>query len=286
MSLHVRRALREGVPRVFTRNGLILLVAYFVVSLFQFGLVFAITTTVLPVNSGSMVPPASSAPTDPAPGTSLPLAVSLQAALIATFAGGLLTVPVRVVALRTFASEHRERIPDELIFRRLGWVTLNSFVGSWIVSMLFLALTVASVFLGFRALFSLLDTTMLALAGTWPGRTLLVGLTLVCLLPAVFVGVSLIFVGQQVAIEDKNVGRAVLDGWRLARGNRLRLLALALVPLVVQSVISVPLYSLLPPVPAQVISVGLSGVVTVATLAVMARAYLLVREEVPTRGAL
>lgn len=273
MPLRVRNALANGIPRVFRRNGCILIGIYLLVSLLQGGLVWMVTTTALPLDTVS--PPPASGGQMPTPGTQLPPLISAQAVLITMFTGGFLTVPVTVVAVRTLVSQFTDYIPEEFALHRLGWATINGFLGSWIVSIVVSLLTIVLFGLAGAGLFAVADQAMLRyLISTWPGRALLVGASLVLLLPGAFLGVSLVFVDQEVAVKDKNVIGAIIGSWQLARHNRLRLFVLISLPLVIQMPFSFVIFEFLPPVPAQIVSVVETAIVQIGVLAVMARAYV------------
>ncbi len=272
MSLRVRSALADGISRAFRRNGWILIGTYFLISLLQGGLVLMVSTTTLPLDS--FAAPAAGGQM-PSPGTQLPPLISLQAALIASFTGGFLTFPVLVVASRALVSQFTDHIPEEFVFHRLGRASVNSFLGSWIVSIVVSVLTIGLFTLAGWGLFAAADqSTLLYLISTWPGRALLVGACLVLLIPGAFLGVNLIFVGQEVAVRDKNVIGAIVGSWRLTRRSRLRLLALALVLFIPQMIISVILSELFPPIPAQILVIVESAIVQIVMLAIMARAYV------------
>lgn len=273
MSLSVRSTLADGFPRAFRRNGWILIGVYFLVSLLQGGLVWMVATTALPL--GTVSPPPAPGGQVPSPGTQLPPLISVQAVLIATFTGGFLTVPVTVIAIRTLVSQFTDQIPEEFVFHRLGWATVNSFLGTWLVSIVVGILTIVLFVFASWGLFAVVDQALLGyLIGTWPGRALLVGACLVLLLPSAFLGVNLIFVGQEVAVKDKNVIGAIVGSWRLARHNRLRLFVLALLPFVIQMIFSFGVFEFLPPVPAQIVSVVETAIFQIVVLAIMARAYV------------
>lgn len=281
MTLRVRTALRNGIFRAFTRNGLLLMGVYLVVSLLQGGLVYAVTTTVVPLGPPT-VPSVSGevGAVGPTSGSQLPALVSLQAALLVSFTGGLLTIPIQVIAHRTFVSERTDQIPDEFIFRRLGWATLNSFVGSWLVSLSFLIVAGLCMGVGFWGLFSVAGpATTTFLLSDWLGWILLGVFSLMLLIPSVFLGVSLIFVGQEIAVRDKNAIGALASSWRLTRGNRLRILVLAFLPMIPHIVVSFGLFTVLPPVPAQFLALAETGVVNIVVLAIMARAYVQVEDD-------
>ena len=273
MTLQIRTALEDGTRRAFTRNGIVLMGVLLLVSLFQAGLIYAVTTTVVPL--GTVTTPGVPTATGPTPGSQLPALVSLQAALLAGVAGGVLTVPVQVVIQRVLVSDRTESIPDDFIFSRLGWASLNSFVGSWTVSLLFLFISLVFVGAGFWGLFHMIDSEMSTfLLTNRVGWGLLAIVGLVLFLPSVFLGISLLFAGQEIAVRDKNVLSAFVGSWRLTRGNRLPMLLLVLGPMVPQGAVSYAIFTVLPPLAAQAVSLLEATVVNVVMFAIMARAYV------------
>lgn len=272
MVLRVRSALADGFSRAFRRNGWILIGVYLLITLLQGGLMWMVATTALPLGGPSSPALGGSMPN---PGTQLPPLVSLQAVLIASFTGGFLTVPVLVVANRVLVSQFTDHIPEEFVFHRLGWATINSFLGTWLVSIVVGGVTAASLGLASWGLLTVTDQATLAyLIGTWPGRSLLVGAAIVLLVPGTFLGVSLIFVGQEIAVKDENVVGAIIGSWRLSRRNRLRLFVLALFPFAFQMIVSMVVFRFLPPIPAQLFAAVETSIFQLVVVAIMARAYV------------
>lgn len=271
MSLQLRTAIQQGLRRTVTRNGLLLFAAFLLASAVQSGFVQLVTAAYLPVSPS--VPPATDVAT-PA-GSQVPELIAAPAGLLAALTGGLLTIPIRIVAIRTMVSDETQRIPEEYVFHRLGWATVYTFLSSWVVAFavvltLFAGLVVA--FLG--------AVGVGALAGgvTTPpqsllGRVFLGAILVVLFLPSVFVGVGLLFTGQEIAVRDKGVVGAIIGSWRLVRGVRVRLTLLALVPVAVQLPLSYVTLETLPHHLANVTSLAASTVLSFVILVVMARIY-------------
>lgn len=122
MPVRVRTALKNGISRAFTRNGVVLIGAYLASSLLQRGLYYVVTTIALPFDT-----PADSFIQGQAmtvglsPGSQLSAFVAFLAGLIVMFLGGWLTVPVQVIALRIFVGEITDEIPEKFVYHRLGW---------------------------------------------------------------------------------------------------------------------------------------------------------------------
>ncbi|MFC4550486.1 MULTISPECIES: hypothetical protein [Halorussus] len=274
MTLHIRDTLADGISRVTTRNGAVLLAVYLGAILLQTGFVLAATTTYLPLSSGG-VPVAGVESTGPAPGTQLPTLVSFPAALIATMTGGLLTVPVYVVATRTLVGEYAERIPDGAVVHRLGRAMANRLVGVWVVSLAVLAVSLACLYVGFSALFAVVgEPIRLWLFTTRAGQASLAVLGLGLLSPAAALGASLLFVGQEISVRDKSVGDALVGSWRLTRRNRVRLFVLFAIPVAPSLLLSVAASAFLSPVLAQLVALVGSAVASVFAIGIMAPAYV------------
>lgn len=283
MTIQVRRAFKDGVPRAFKRNGLYLIGVYLLMALFQGGLVYMVATTVLPLGA---ISPGSPGGQGPVPGGQPPTMIMLQAIGITAIVGGILTVPVEVVANRTLVSEFTDRIPEEFVFHRMGWATLNVLIGTWLIQIVVAVLAVgmfAAVRWGIPSVWD--GAMVLLLTGTWLERIPLVVIALMLLIPAAFLQMSLLFFGQEVSIKDKNLFRAMRGSWALARGNRLRLIVLIAGPFVFHLPFSFAVPFLLGAIPAQVI-VGLeSGVYYIITVAIMARAYVQVHAREAGNGS-
>jgi hypothetical protein len=246
MSLNISEALSDGLGRTFARNGLLLMVGFLLL-----GVIDAVTgqtiasaaTQVLREQLEQLPPGAMTGPTTlPGPEqTPLALPVPLPVALGLVVVVAFLAEAVRIVAVRTLVSDETEGIPDEFLTRKLLWATVNGFVGGIIVSIL-----------------------------------TLIGLVFL-IVPGVYIALGLFFVRQEIAVEDKNALDALAGSWELTSGHRLRLLALAVVIVVVGIAVSliagvvefagIPLLTTL-------VSVVFGAVTTVFGVAVAARAYV------------
>jgi hypothetical protein len=230
MALHVRRAVSGGLDRALTRNGALLAAAFFVASVLQGAFVWALATTYVPLGMAGAAAPAGA----PAPGTSPPELVSVAAALLGGLTGGVLTVPIHVVAVRALVDDGRDRIPDQLVFRSIGPTTLRFLAASVLRALAVFVLAFVGTFvviLGAVAVFVALPESLgTTLVGSWYGPALFVLGVLVALLPAAFVLLTFAFVGQEVAVRETTVLQAFVRSWRVVAGNRLRLGAAVVVP--------------------------------------------------------
>ena len=271
MTFRVRSAFADGVPRIFRRSSWILIGAYLLVTVLQDGLIGMISTAVLPLGDSTALISARQMLT---PGTQLPPIVAFLSFAIALFTGTLLTSPVLVVANRTLVSQFTDRIPEEFVLHRLGWATINSFLASLVILVSIGMITVALFGLTGWGLITIADQTLLGqLSGTSLGQALLIGTSFVLLLPGAFLGVSLTFVGQEIAVKDKNVIEALVGSWRLAQYNRLRLFVLVLGMFVAQISFSFA-SEFLQLISIQIISVVGGVFFQIGWLSIMARVYV------------
>lgn len=218
----------------------------------------------VPVSGGRM----------PAPGTQLPPVVAFLSSLIALFTGTFLTAPVLVVADRTLVSQFTDYIPEEFVFHRLGWATVNSFFASLVLLISVSVITAVLFGLAGFGVVTMADQSLLEqLFGTSSGRALLIGIGFVLLLPGAFLGVSLTFIGQEIAVKDKNVIEALVGSWRLARHNRLRLFVLVLFVFIFQMGFSfISGFAVL--IPAQIGAIAGAAIFQIIWLSIMAHAYV------------
>jgi MFS family permease len=285
MTLALRDTLQAGVDRAATRNGLVLIGTFLVLTLLRTGLIWVVSTTYLPLGSGT--PTLSTHSTGTTPGTSPSFLVSIVSVALVSFTGGILTIPVRIVAIRTMVSRHTDRIPDEFVFHNMGWASLHTFIGAWLVSILVYGLALGILLpSGFLLIAMTNHSTEMWLIGHWLGWTGIVLLALVLLLPSVFLHLSLLFVSHEISIRDKNVIEAITASWRSCRGNRLRLLVLVLITFLLSIVASVifsvgvPFVTDFNTILVQSIYISILTVINIVILSIMARAYVSVNDGV------
>lgn len=129
MSLQIVAALRDGLDRLISRTGGILVLAYLLVSVvYQVSLdalTAAATAGMDQGMQGSVQPP------EPLLDLSAPLAAALILLSLVALAY------VSVVAIRTFVAGERASIPRAFFTDRAAWAVLNLLVGGIVVSILF-----------------------------------------------------------------------------------------------------------------------------------------------------
>lgn len=249
MSLDVARALKEGLDRLASRNGLVFVGVFVLVALVG-NVALDSATVALETLTAELAAETGQPQPETLPEGSTPLAVDLPGAVISLLllVWLLAWAATSIVAVRVMASEHTEGIPDGLFSRRLTLATVNEIVARIVV------LTLVSV--GFAAL----------------------------VLPGIFLAICFYFVRPLIAIEDRNAIDAMVESWRLSRGERFAILILLIGAVVVYMAISLAgtlgalaLSAL--PVAGVVVSIAVAAVANVFWLAVSARAFVQMRQQ-------
>lgn len=178
------------------------------------------------------------------PGVTLPL--SAGAAGIVSAVGYVVGAVLIVGITRTMVREEAElsSVPTDAFTRRIGRAT---------------AVTIVTAFVA--------------------GVAITLGFVLV--VPGFFLLVSFLFAFVLVAVEDEGVIGSLRGSWRLASGHRWRLLVIAVVLLGIQFAATVvgTVVGVVDPAAGQVASALLSGVFVVLSTAIVADAYLQLRDE-------
>lgn len=252
MSLDIGAAITEGVKRLRSRDGLVLVGAFLVV-----GVLSSVATQSLTVELSEALLRFAESPDAP-PGTDIevfreqvqqarassPLAVDVTAAgaFGLAFLLGIVAEALRIVAVRVFYAPADDRPTD--LTRNLAFATVNGFLGGIVVSVL--------VGIGFVLL----------------------------VLPGIFLALALFFVRQEIAVEDRNFVDAMAESWALTKGNRLNLLGLVLVLVIIGLVAFVPTLAASAIGQVGTIAVGavVSPIVTVFAIAATTRAYAQLKE--------
>jgi len=237
MTLEIGTAIRNGLRRVGTRNGLLLVALIFLVN--GAGSLLGSSATGLVNRAGQF---ATGQVTDPGQIFAIGVGTGLASGLVGLlgFLLWIASIVLTIGAIRVLVSDETERLPPTAFTRNAGWAFLNFVVGAVVF-----AIAVA------------------------------LGLALF-VVPGVFLLVTLAFWAVFVAVEDRNFVDAFRRSWALTKGSRLRLFALGvgvvLVSLVVAALFGVPSALLGGAVGSLVVEVG-TAVTTVFSTAVLAQAY-------------
>lgn len=262
MRLDIGEAFSDGFARTFARNGLLLAVAFVVLALATTVLLQTLHVefleALLEFVQGQSPAQAdiSQAEYDEAlrnledslaqtrEMSPLALDVPFGLAVAAMLVLAVTSEAVSIVAVRVFASEVTEEIPRELATDNLATATANGFLGGIVVSFL-----------------------------------VLVGLFLL-VVPGIFLAVSLYFLRQEIALNDRNFVEAMSDSWRVTTGHRIEVLALALFLLVLTQldIVLGGLFGVVSTVAGSLVAAVVAGIVGVFGAAVVTRAYVQLEE--------
>ena len=114
MTLRIGRVLSDGISLARSRNGAVLAVLFFLVESLGLLLVLGVGTTYVPVDVGTGVAPGS----EVAVGSELPALTAAAASTLAGVFTSILSVPLSIVAIRTFVGGRTESIPDDYLDRK------------------------------------------------------------------------------------------------------------------------------------------------------------------------
>ncbi|QLD84207.1 hypothetical protein HWV23_00295 [Natronomonas halophila] len=263
MSLDIGAAFREGGSRTVAKSGLLLVAAFIV-----FGVVTLVLTQTLAVGVAEAtlefiqsVDPAEAGLSQAEYERSVsdlqtmvsdaqelyPLAIDLSPGIAAAglVAVALLWETASIIAVRVFAANDPESLTSGDVSGNLLLATLNGFIGKIVVWGLML--------LGF----------------------------VVFVFPGIFFAVAFYFLRQEIALRDKNFVSGMADSWRLTKGHRIEVFAVALVVVVLSQldVVLSPLGSVVPQTAVAVLGTGISAAIAVFGAAVVTRLYVQLREE-------
>ncbi|KYH26439.1 hypothetical protein HAPAU_15370 [Halalkalicoccus paucihalophilus] len=255
MELDVSRALKEGLGRLASRNGLAFVVAFALIAVVG-NVALDSATVALEALTAELAAETGQPPPTTLPEGATPLALDLPGAVITLLLliWLLAWAATSVLAVRVMASEHTSGIPDDLLSRRLAFATVNEVFARIVV------LTLITI--GFVAL----------------------------VLPGIFLAICFYFVRPLIAIEDRNAIDSMIESWRLSRGDRVAILGVLLGAVVVYVAISLagslgalalsalPVAGAMVSVVGTVVSIAFAAVANVFWLAASARAFVQLRE--------
>ncbi|WP_336002008.1 hypothetical protein [Halorientalis halophila] len=250
MSIDIGAVLHEGIDRLASAPGLTLVGAFLALGLANVVVTQSMTVAFVEFVVDELGPQLSETreleqfrqSTGPTP-FAVSLAPSLLAVLFLLLA--VVTEALSVVAVRVFAGDADD--PWTGATDRLPMATLNAFVAG------------------------ILAFVLIALAFVVG----LIGLIVGGFVLAAFVAISLLFVRQEVALEDENFLGALSESWDRAKGNRWQLLALILLFGVLGASVGVVggLGSFLGPEASTILSVTFGAITGAFGIAATTRAY-------------
>ncbi|MCH7659394.1 MAG: hypothetical protein IH933_02030 [Euryarchaeota archaeon] len=244
MPLDVARALKEGFDRLASRNGALFVGIFLLVSLLG-NVAIDSATVALEALSTELAAETGQPQPDPIPEAATPFAFDIPGSVITLLVlfWLLAWAAMSVIAVRVMATEYTDKIPDDLLSRRLTLATINEIFARIVV--------LALIAVGFVLL----------------------------VVPGIFLGICFYFVRPLIAIEDRNAIDAMVESWRLSKGDRFAILILLIGAVVIYAAISIvgtlgALALSVLPVAGAIVSITFAAIANVFWLAVSARAYV------------
>jgi len=283
MTLQLRRVVADGLQMAVSRNGAVFAAVFLAVETLSLLLVLVASTSYIPVDLGAGIEPAGGI----AVGSQLSELTGLAATMLVGVFSAVVTVPISIIAIRTFVAGATDTIPEGALFNDLGRAS-----GRGLVAMLCYTATLFLIpFVTVLVLFGVVAAagTTEIVSGWVAGVVGLVvggGLIVAAVAVGVVVWLQFLFLLHEIGVRGQGVVDAFRGSWATVRGSRLELGVLALVLTSLRSGVSwagSPTveggWTLLQSTTAAV-SLIASAAIGVVTMAILARAYRDLRPEV------
>ncbi|MFC3957053.1 hypothetical protein [Halovivax cerinus] len=283
MSLSIRRVVSEGISVATSRSGAVLALLFFVAESLGVLLMLVAGTTYVPVDIGTGV---TGGP-EVAAGGELPASVAAVTSALTGVFTAIVTIPITIVAIRTFVGGATDGIPDAYLFDRIGRATASAFGASLLYGLVVVTISFVSAFVLLAAAVLVGGTDVATSAvGLLAFATLAFVIVVGTIALFGIVWLHTLFLLHEVSVRDRGALGAFRGSWAAVRGNRLKLAALAGGLVVIRGLVSwvsVPsgyggwstLQLLLTP-----IGLAVTAVVGVYVTAILARAYRRLRPDV------
>ncbi|NLV07476.1 hypothetical protein [Haloarcula rubripromontorii] len=250
MALQIGRAFQDGIDELLSERGAVFAGVFIVYGLLSSVVWASLSQALTDVFLGQLPSDAQVNQAAMAGGTPLALDLPLAVAAVGALVLFVVNVALNIVAIRAFASDDREPIPDN-VGRRLGKTVAIAIVAGILTS-------------------------------------IAVGIGIILLvIPGLVFALLFFFVQQEIALNDSGIIESISNSVSIVIDNLLATFVLAIVLLVLGLVLG-GVFSLLPiPLPPMVlttVSTVLSSVVSVFSIAVTTVAYLHATESGYTQG--
>ncbi|KOX94530.1 hypothetical protein AMS69_01320 [Haloarcula rubripromontorii] len=250
MALQIGRAFQDGIDELLSERGAVFAGVFIVYGLLSSVVWASLSQALTDVFLGQLPSDAQVNQAAMAGGTPLALDLPLAVAAVGALVLFVVNVALNIVAIRAFASDDREPIPDN-VGRRLGKTVAIAIVAGILTS-------------------------------------IAVGIGIILLvIPGLVFALLFFFVQQEIALNDSGIIESISNSVSIVIDNLLATFVLAIVLLVLGLVLG-GVFSLLPiPLPPMVlttVSTVLSSVVSVFSIAVTTVAYLQAAESGYTQG--
>ncbi len=262
--MRIRTAVSEGLSLAASRNGAVLVGLFFAIEVLSLLLVLAGTSTYLPLDVGTGTIPGTTTST-----SELPKEITVIVALLIGLFTSIITLPVQIIAIRVFVSGVTDRIPDAVLFRRIGRATVTGFVGLLGYVGLLFAVPIS---------IGLLTIGLVRVLPAWTELIVVAMFAPVSILGMLAVWLYFVFVIHEISVRDQGVIGAAIGSARTVRGHELKLLVLSVgLALIRGSLGWGPSVRHTTWTPSEITIVTLaivgSAIASVFTTAILARAY-------------
>ncbi|GAB6879057.1 hypothetical protein JCM17823_13310 [Halorubrum gandharaense] len=283
MALHIRQVVSDGISLAVSRNGAILAFLFLAAETAGLLLFFGAGTLYIPIDIGTGLAPGS----DIEAGGELPNIASSIAVMLTSLFMSVITIPLSIIAIRTFVGGRTESIPDAYIFDRIGRATLSGLIANLLYGfMLFLVPFAAGIVL-------LLSIGAIGEIGGIPDQYAGIVFVLVALVGVlatigllIVIWLHFLFLLHEISVRHRGVIGAFKGSWAAVRGNRIKLGLFGTVLVTMR--FSAGWFGV-PPADGQwtlfqfittPISLVISAIVGVVVTAIFARAYRSLRPDV------
>ncbi|SEH67046.1 hypothetical protein SAMN05192561_1278 [Halopenitus malekzadehii] len=283
MALQIQQVISDGISVAASRNGAIFAVLFVVVETVGLLLFFGAGTLYVPVDVGTGI----TSGTDIAAGGELPQMASSIAILLTSAFTSIITIPLSIIAIRTFVGGHTDSIPDPYIFDRIGRATVSGVIVNFLYGILLFAIPIAA------AIGLLLSIATIGRLDVLPDQYSIVVFAIIGLL-IIFgtilvlgiVWLHFLFILHEVSIRHRGVLGAFKGSWDTVRGHRLTVAMLGVALVAIRMSVS---WFAVPSTgghwsPVQIVitsaSIVASSIVGVFVAAIFARAYRNLRPDV------
>ena len=287
MTLQLRSVVTDGLRLALSRNGAVFGAVFLAVETLSLLLVVVAGTSYVPVDLGAGIEPTGGI----AAGSQLSELTGFAAMVLVGLFSAVVTVPLSIVAIRTFVAGATDTIPEAALFNDLGRATVRGIVVSFCYAMLVVGLLL-TMSLGIFAVVAVVGA--IDVLSGWIAAVVGIVVGGLLLLAAIAVGIAIwlhfLFLLHEVGVRGQGVVDAFRGSWETVRGNRVRIGGLAFLLVSLRSSIS---WSGSPSADSgwtllQSVTTGASLVVAagmaVVTTAILARAYRDLRAEIDADG--
>jgi hypothetical protein len=284
MAFDIQSVVSDGISVAASRNGAVLALFFFLAESLGILLFLVAGTMYVPVDVGTGLGPSP----DLAASGDLPQTATSIATMLSGVFTSIVTIPISIVAIRTFVGGERDKIPDAYMFGRIGRATLSGIVANFLYGLLLFTITFGTGVVILLSIIVLNGSNLIP--ESISGIVFLVGaliLVLAAVVLTVVVWLHFLFLLHEIAVRHRGILGAFKGSWATVRGARLKIGGLALVLVVARVSVG---WAGAPPADGNwsvfqiivtPISLVLSSIVGVFVVAILAQAYRELRPDVP-----